>query len=157
MIATSTIIAGVGLAIGAASAYESYEAKNDQNKANKKAEAAREQAMNLDALRRRRAVIRQTIAARSTALASASQSGATQGSGLAGGLAQAAGSGNSELSSSNKQQQLGAGIFAANRQAGDAATSASNWAGLSSLGNQIVDNSKVIGRLGDYSSEKLFG
>jgi hypothetical protein len=156
-LATATIIAGIGVAVGAGSLWQASEARNDQNKANRKAEAARELAMNLDALRRRRAVIRQTLAARSSSLANAAGQGSVFGSGLAGGMAQAMSSGNSELSYSNKQQQVGSDIFSFNRQAGNAATSANNWGSLSSLGGMIIDNSKTLGRLGDYTSETLFG
>lgn len=89
-----------------------------QIEAQKKAEKLRERQMNLQAMRERREVIRQATLARSTALATATSQGAAApgSSGLGGAYGQIAGEANRQKVSINQNEQIGSGIFAANRQ-----------------------------------------
>src|SRR5690606_1025739 len=88
--------AGIGLtAYGVSKQMDAAESAASAQKsaiaAQQKAENARQQQMNLDASRRRRESIRQSIQARAFALANATAQGAENSSGLEGGYGQIAG------------------------------------------------------------------
>lgn len=150
MAAVSTVIAGVGLAIGAAGTVAQVQAAGEQAEASKKAEAARQRAMNLDARRRQLATIREGIVARGTALSNASNQGSQFGSGLAGGMAQISGQTNTNLAGIEQNRQLGNQVFSANRQAASASSASAFGGGLASLGGTLVNNAQAIGRIGNY-------
>lgn len=155
-------IALIGLGIAAAGTgvqlYEGNKAAQSQKAAlqeQQKAEALREQQMNLDAERRKRQMVRQMTIARSNAVSATTASGAQFGSGLAGAEAGISGQGNENLLGINQNQQIGAGIFAANRNMFSDYSSAASYssmagfgAGLSSLGSGMINNSGMISRVG---------
>jgi len=95
-----------------------YKGQEKMIQAQKKAEKLREQQMNLQAARERREVIRQSILARSTALATTTSQGASApgSSALGGAYGQIAGDANRQTLAINQNQSIGQGIFRANRQ-----------------------------------------
>ena len=134
-------VAGTGL---------QFYGQQQQAKAAEKAESLREAQMNIEATRQRRQVIRQSLIARGNAVNAATSQGASEGSGLAGGLGQITSQGASNIASINSAQGLGSAMFATNRQASQGATMSSVGAGLSSFGGALFNNQQQIGRLGTY-------
>lgn len=150
MAALSTIIAGVGLALGAVGTYTSVKGAQDQANAAKRAEKLRQRQMELEAMRQRRAALRTALRARSAGLVAATSQGAQGGSGLAGGMGQVGGDLGNNLVGINQSTEIGAGIFAANRAAAGGASLAAFGSGLSSLGGAMVSNADTLGRIGTY-------
>lgn len=148
MPAVTTIIAGVGMAVGAAGTFMGIKAQKDQMKAQEKAEGARQKAANLDALRRKRAAIRDMQMQRSVALSNATAQGAEGGSGLQGAMAGITGQGVNNITGIDQQNQLGNQVFAANRQASRAASRGATGEGLVSLGGALVKNAGTISSVG---------
>lgn len=111
---------GAVISVGASlfGGYKQMQAQEKMVKAQKKAEKLREQQMNLQAMRERRDVIRNSILARSTALATTTAQGASApgSSALGGAYGQIGGEANRQTLAINQNQSIGAGIFAANRQ-----------------------------------------
>lgn len=157
MPAITSIIAGVGLALGAAGTYIQYNAAQDQSKALDKAEDARKQAANLDSLRRQRAVVREMQQQRALALSNATQQGAAAGSSLQGAYASIQGQGNTNITGIEQQNQLGNAVFAANKQARAAETQGNLGEGISTLGGTLVKNAGTIGSIGTSARNSLFG
>lgn len=151
MAAFSTLIAAAGLAAGAAGTAIQVAGSRKAQKGAERAERIREAQANIENQRSNRNIIRQTIAARATALSNATGQGAQDSSGLAGGLAQISGQGGSAILANEQNMGLGAGMFAANRMISQGNSMSSFGSGLSSLGNGLVNNSETIGRLGNYA------
>jgi hypothetical protein len=101
-----------------AGGYLQYKGQQQQTAALQKAERLRERQMNLQAQRERRDAIRQAMAARATALATATSQGASApgSSALGGAYGQITGEANRQVLAINQNQEIGAGIFKANRQ-----------------------------------------
>lgn len=119
-----------------------------------KQETIRERAMELDARRRKREVIRQGIIANSQALATATNQGAQLGSGLQGAYGQIQGQQNWTLSGIDSSLGFGKEMFASNRQMLDyrkdeasAGASAAIGAGISSIGGKVAGNAKSFDNL----------
>lgn len=138
MAAAVTIIGGVLSFIG----------QQQQAAAMAKAEKARETQMNLDAMRKKRAALRESLIARQVALNNATNQGAAAGSGLPGGYGQIQGIAGQNIQGINQDQQLGQQIFAANRQYASAGM-------LTGFGSMLGDMSGAIGRIS--GSESGFG
>lgn len=119
----------------------SFMGQQQQAKAMAKAEKAREAQMNLDAMRKKRAALRESLLARQTALANATNQGAAGGSGLPGGFGQIQGIAGQNIQGIGQDQQLGQQIFAANRQYASAGT-------MIGFGSMLTDNAAGINRLG---------
>jgi len=117
--AAAISLGATALSIGSSLYGSRQQAKGQEKmiKAQQKAERLREQQMNLQAMRERRDVIRQSILARSTALATTTAQGAAhQGSSALGGAyGQISGDKNRQTVAINQNQEIGQGIFAANR------------------------------------------
>jgi hypothetical protein len=159
-------IAGIGLALTAASTVKGLQASKKQGKAQdaalvaqQQAEDSRRKSMDLDAARRRREVVRQAQVARATALSNATAQGAGSGSGLQGGFGAVSGQAGVNTLGITQNQELGGAIFdanarqnAAHRAGAAAGTSASTAAGLSSLGGAITKNAGSIARVGGFGS-----
>lgn len=151
MAAMTSILLGVGLAVGAAGAYTSYQGSREVAKGNRQAEAARRTSMNLDAARRRRAIIREIMAANAQNTAMAAATG-TMGSSLMGGMAgTVAGQGGNNLLGVSQNQQLGNDIFDANARTARGSSMSSMGEGLQSLGGAIVRNRESISRIGQFA------
>lgn len=150
MAAISSIIAGVGLAASIAGTTVGYMGQAQAQRGAEKAERTREQAMNLDATRQRRRIIREQLQARSMALTNATAQGAQGGSGLQGGYGQIAGQTNTNIQGVNQQQELGAQIFSANREQVRGNSMANLGAGLKALGSDLYSSAGSIDRVGSY-------
>lgn len=106
-----------------------------QAKASAKAEDARKRQMQLDAIRKRREVVRESVRARSMALSSASSQGAAEGSGLQGGYGKIAGAANRNMSSITQDEALGDKVFDANKAYAKAGGLMALGQGVSSFGS----------------------
>lgn len=151
MAALSTIIAGVGLAAGAAGTAVQYMGAQKAAKGQDRAEKLRAAQMNLETQRQQRQVVRQATIARAQALSNASNQGAADGSGLQGGYGQVQGQAGGAIVANSQNQQLGQGMFAANRQISAGQTMSSIGSGISSLGGGLVSGSDTLGRIGNYA------
>lgn len=151
----------VGLGISIFGTIMQVEAANKAAAAQKKAlalqqksEAAREQAMRLDAKRRQREAIRQSIIARSQALSAGTNQGAQYGTALPGAYGQISGQLGNEVSGIAGQAVLGAEIFKNNRgvlsarkEEADAGAMSALGGGISSLGGAVGRSLGAIGRM----------
>lgn len=149
MAAVSTIIAGIGLAIGAGGAFLNFQADKKAAKESKKAEKLREQQMNLDAMRKRREVIRQMIVAKATGASNAAVQGVSGGdSAVVGGQAQAVATAARNTSAINQSQSIGQGIFDANAGIAAAQRTGAWGQAFQSVGGGLIENSETISRVG---------
>jgi hypothetical protein len=94
-----------------------YKGQQQQAQALQRAERLRERQMNLQAQRERRDTIRQAMVARATSLATATAQGASAAgsSALGGAYGQIQGEAGRQVLAINQNQEIGQGIFAANR------------------------------------------
>jgi hypothetical protein len=145
-------IGGIGTAISAAGTVAGIAGQLMSASAAKKAEKLRETQMNLESAREKREIVRRSIMARSQALATGTAQGAQYGSGVAGAMGNVTNQAASGLLGVNQNQQIGAGIFSANRQMATAGMIGSFGSGLQSLGGSLVSNQDMYGRLGTYYS-----
>ena len=158
----SAVIAVAGFATSAYGMSKQQSAQKEQARAQQegiaaqqRAEASRKQAMELDAMRRRREIVRQNVKARSMALSTATSQGASGGSGLQGGLAGIEGQTNTNLLGVNQNEAIGADIFSANQakfgadsRGVAAASKAATYGAISTLGGAILKNAGQIDRIG---------
>jgi uncharacterized membrane protein len=161
---TSLVIGAIGLGIAGAGTYMQYQGQKKQAEAQEKAigeqqkaEKARQQQLNLDAMRRKREIIRQSLAARAQALATVTAQGASGqgGSQMGGATGSISGRTNVNMLGVSQNQELGNNIFAANqgmlsayRQSAQAGAGVAMGAGLSSLGGALMKNNETIARIG---------
>lgn len=163
IVGAASAVAGAG--ISGYAAVESSNANRKQMAAQRRAEEARRQQMNLDATRRRREMLRQAQVARAQAVSTASNQGASEGSGLAGALGQIEGQTGSNILGLNQNQELGNRIFDANalastyaQQAASANAFGAVGSQLQSLGGSLIKNEGLINKFGTYfSSPKTQG
>lgn len=120
-----SVIGGVVSAIGAMK----------QAKASAKAEKLRSRMMQLEAMRKRRELIREGVVARAQATSNAVAQGAGEGSGLKGGIAQITNQQNRNVLASRQDEALGKGVFKANAAYAKAGGMISIGQGISSLGS----------------------
>jgi hypothetical protein len=149
MSAVSSITLGVGLAISAIGTGVAVKGQMDAASAQGDAEQARKKQMELDAMRRKRESIREAIQGRSLALSNATSSGAAEGSGLQGGLAQVTGQMGRNLSDTGQNVALGNQIFNANMKAASAGGMAAFGSGMQDLGSTIASNNVNIDKVGN--------
>lgn len=166
MAALSTIALVGGLALSAAGtatqmmgAKDLAEASNRGTDAQVKAEGLREQAMHLDADRKRREMVRAGIVARGQALSQATGQGAQYGSGIQGAMGAITEQTNYNQLGTSQNEQISSGLFGANREllaARRSETSAqtlnSIGGGLSTLGGSLAKNTEGINRLAGWGS-----
>lgn len=133
-------LAAIGTGVSVYSAMESADASQD-------AEAARKQQMNLDAARRRRAAIRESIVAKGLAVNTAAAQGASEGSAVAGAVAQVSGNAAESISNTNQNVQLGNAIYDANGRRANAESIGGIGSGLQSWGSMIMNNADKIRKL----------
>lgn len=162
MAAFSSMIAIAGLAVAAVGAGVSYYGATQQAAAQgealalqKQQDALRNKQMNLDAMRRQREIVRQSVAARSVALSNSTAQNAQGGSGLQGGYGQISGRTNVNALGISQNQDIGnqmfglnAGVYDAYRSAAYAGSIASLGSGLTSLGGMAMKNNVDISRVG---------
>lgn len=164
MAALTTIIAAVGIAAGIAGTAVSYMGAQEQADANKKMqaeqkkqEALRQQQMNLEAMRKKREIVRQANFARASSLSTATNQGGAESSGFQGALATISGNAGRGSLATSQNQQLGNDMFASNArmagfmgQAQSGASMASMGSGISSLGGALTQNAGTISQVGQY-------
>lgn len=164
MAALTTILIGAAVAATVAGTAIAYQGQRAQAKAQKQAlaiqmqqEETRRQAMNLDANRKKREVLRQQQLLRAQALATATNQGAggAGSSGIEGAIGQIQGQSGVNQLGINQQQELGNTMFDQNQQITAAGIRAANaggmvalGTGLSSLGGAVIRNAGTIGRIG---------
>lgn len=148
MAIASTIIAGLAIAASVVGTAVSVYGSIQANKSQKRAEQLREKQMNLEAARKQRELVRQKQLQNAQALAVATAQGAQQGSGLQGAYGSIASSTGRQQVATSQNQEIGAGIFAANRATSNASSIAETGGGLSSLGQGILNNYGVLQRVG---------
>lgn len=164
MAAFSSLAIGIGLAASVGGTIMQASAQSKMAKAQKeasdRAENAREAQMRLDADRRRRQAFRESLLARATALTVGTAQGASQGSGVAGGMAQAVATGLQNQNTITNAEILGGEIFAANRQYAAATARGQSriaWGGaLSAFGSAMMSNAGTLGRLGTYYTQRPY-
>lgn len=120
-----SVIGGVISAVGAMK----------QAKASAKAEKLRSRMMQLEAMRKRRELIREGVVARAQATSNATAQGAGEGSALQGGIAQITNQQNRNVLASRQDEELGKGVFKANAAYAKAGGMISIGQGISSLGS----------------------
>jgi hypothetical protein len=115
---TSAVMFAASTAVSVGGAYLQYKGNKKQSEAamqgaqaEQNQEALRRQAMELDARRRQREVIRTQQRFRSQALAAANNQGAQFGSGLQGGYGQASGQSGVNATGISQNLEIGRGIF----------------------------------------------
>lgn len=119
-----------------------------QAKASERAEKLRKRQMNLDAMRKKRELIREGVMARAQALSAATAQGAGEGSGLAGGIAQVTGQVNRNVQATNQDQQLGNKMFRANQSYAQGGMISSVGQGIASVGQQLPGGKDALGMIG---------
>jgi hypothetical protein len=138
----------LGLALSAVGTVASVIGGMGEANAMKKAEDLREKQMNLDTLRQNRQIVRNSIMARSQATATAAAQGGGYGSALPGAYGTIAGQTNSQLEASDQNNEIGRGIFAANRSYYNSSMISDFGAGMSSLGGMFMNQAGQIERVG---------
>lgn len=133
-------LAAIGTGVSVYSAIESADASKD-------AEKARKQQMNLDAARRRRSAIRESIVARGLALNTAAAQGASEGSAVSGAVAQISGNAAESISNTNQNVQLGNAIYDANGRRASAESMSGIGSGISTWGSMIMQNADKLKKL----------
>lgn len=157
------LLMGVGLALGAVgtgiSIFGSRQADRAQQQlteAQRRAEAIRHQAMVLDATRRRREIVRQGVIARSMALATTTNQGASAGSGLLGAYGQIAGREGTGLTGVSQQLDAGENMFQANLAALSARRNQAQAQSTMAIGSSIAGlGASVLGNMGSINN--IFG
>lgn len=150
MAAFSSIVTGLALAATAVGTVTQVNAANQAAKASQRAERLRERQMELESNRQRRQIVRNMIRARAQALATTTAQGASGGSALGGAYGQIGQQAGENLVGVNQGQQIGAGIFQANRDIAGAEALAAFGGGISSLGGALFSNAESIGRIGQF-------
>jgi hypothetical protein len=142
--------AAVTAVASVAGSYLQYKGQQQQTAALQKAERLRERQMNLQAQRERRDAIRQAMAARATALATATTQGASSAgsSALGGAYGQIQGEANRQTLAINQNQQIGKGIFAANR-------AYSQGTLMSGFGSMVANTGAAIGTFMESAAKSM--
>lgn len=125
----------MGIALGLVGGIVQAVGAMKQAKASAKAESARQRMMQLEAMRKRREMVREGVIARAQATSAAVAQGAGEGSALKGGVAQITGQQNRNVSASNQDEELGNKVFSANKAYAKAGGLIALGGGISSLGN----------------------
>lgn len=153
------IIAGVGAAGALGGTMMQMQGSEKAAAANEKIAQQQEAQMRLDMARQQRAVARNGIVARSTALSNATASGASYGatSGLQGGYGQIASQTNSALLGIHQNTQVASNIFQDQQSAFQGNSEAATGQGISTFGNFALNNVGNINKAGGYMSNLLSG
>lgn len=133
-------LAAVSAVTGVAGATVSYLGQRKAAAGEERAEAIRKRQMDLAAARDRRATIRQAVIARAQATSNAAAQGASDGSGLQGGLGQITNMQNQNIANINQGQALGTQMFGAQRQISSGQTMSSIGQSIQNFGSMIADN-----------------
>lgn len=138
------IVAGVGLAIGAASAVMSYKAQKKAAKQNRKAAAAQRAQDNMKAARERREAIRNARIAAAGVAQGAANDGVGGSSAALGGLGSIASQLNQNLSFLDGQNRLADQASTALSKANKAQVNAGMWDSIGGFGMTMFNNASGI-------------
>ncbi len=136
-----------GLGVSGAGLVMQSDANERANKLSIASEKAKENAIRLDAQRKRREIIRQGIMARAQALAAGTASGAQHGSGLPGALGMAANQTGFNIAGINQSEQNASEQFRFQRQISEAKGDMAMGQGLTALGGNITNSLGSIQKL----------
>lgn len=139
--AIGVVLQAIGIGVSVFGAVE-------QTAAADKAEKLREQQMNLDAQRQKRDIVRNSILANSQAVSTATNQGAASGSALPGAYGQISGRAGDQTLAVDQNQEIGRGIFAANRASYSGSLISDFGSGLTSLGNMFLQDAGTINKVG---------
>lgn len=139
------IIAGIGLAVGAGSAYMSHKAQKKQAKFQRKAAQAQRAQDNMKAARERREAIRNARIASATVSQGAANQGVSGSSAALGGLGSISQQLNQGLSFLDGQNALADQAGNALTKANKAGVTAGAWASASALGMQVFSSAGSLG------------
>jgi hypothetical protein len=170
MCISASVIAAVGVAASVAGSgaaiYGAYQQGENMEKVQaeqKKQEGLRQQQMSLEAMRKKREIIRQSTLARATSLSTATNQGGAESSGFAGALGTISGAAGRSSLATSQNQELGNDMFASNARMADfygaaqsGATIASMGSGVSSLGGALTKNAGTINQVGNYYAPSIF-
>lgn len=144
-----TVLGLVGTFVSASAAITQAE---ETKRASIAAENARRQQMQLDANRRRRQAVRESLVARATALSVGTNQGAGQGTGVAGAMAQATATGRQNVQTTNSAEVLGNRVFDANIAYAEAVAKGQKAMAfgslISSIGGALTSSAGTLGSLG---------
>jgi len=149
-ISATTALSAAGVGLSAFGTITSYQAS-------KKQADIQEQQMALEADRHRRSAYRDMLRSQAMSEVAGANAGALGGSGVMGGLNQAANSGLQSIRDTNQNEQLSHQSFGASRQQALGGSMQSLGSGLSSLGGAFVKNQEVITRVGRASAGSGWG
>lgn len=148
-LATSTIIAGIGLALGAVGTGVQYAGQQKAEAQSEKQEELRKQQMNLTAKRQRRQAIRELIISQSVAKSNAAVQGVQQSdTSVVGAQAQQFNSAGQNVVASNQAQAIGNRLFDSNAAEARALGQANLGQNIAGFGGQVMQNSTTISRVG---------
>lgn len=146
----------VGTGIQVAAAKKQQEAQKQALNAAQQAELIRQQAMEADATRRRREVVRQGIIQRAQAQSATTSAGAESGSALGGAYGQVGNVVGTSIGGIEVNRSAGEALFSANRDMLEARKSEADAGFMSGLGQGISSLGGAFGRtLGAQS--RMFG
>lgn len=150
--AISAAVGVAGLAAQGVSAWGQKKERQNVTEASIRAEDLREQQMNLEAQRLTRQKIREAQVANSLSLARSVNQGAGVGSSaLFGAYGQTQGELGRSLVGIRENQDIGAGIFDANRDIAQGQGQIAMWEGFGKLGTTITSQASNVGRIfGSY-------
>jgi len=155
MIGLGVSAAGVGTQMYAMS--QQAKVQKEMAEKQKEAEALRQQQMNLESMRRKREMIRSAQASSAMAVASATNQGGGESSGLAGALSTVSGRSGNSLLATSQNEELGNKMFGINSQMATLQGERAGYegmagmgSGLSSLGGMMVKNQQEIHKIGTY-------
>lgn len=138
------IIAGIGLAVGAAGTYMSYKAQKKQQKYMKRAAAAQRAQDNMQAARERREAIRNARIAAANVTQGAANDSVSGSSAALGGLGSIASQLNQNLSFLDGQNRLADQASVALSKANEFQGKAQTWSSVGNLGMQVFSNAQGI-------------
>lgn len=147
--ALTAVTAAVGAVAGVAGTLQSGQAARDASRASREQEQIRRQQLELENIRRQRAIIRQTQAARAQAIASASTRGVSNSDVLPGALGQIETQSGAALLAQSENTQLSRGIFDTNAAISEARADAARGQAISDFGRTLFSNAQAIGRIGN--------
>lgn len=141
-------VAGIAAVASIAGTLASVAGSYMQYKGQMKAEELRKNQMKLEAARARREQVRKAQVSAATATAAAWNQGAGTSSALAGGVAQIRNQAGRNVVAINQDEDIGEGMFKANKQIAQGGMVQALGSGISSLGNAVANNAGTISRLG---------
>lgn len=155
------ILAGIGIGGSLLSQTKSTKALRGQQEATRQVaeisaqqEEVRKQQMNLEFQRKQREIIRQTQAARSSALVAGANQGALQGSGVQGGVSSVVATGATNLNQNVQARDIGASLFDLNANLARAQARVANfqgeanrWQTYGNLFGTVATNAGTFGRV----------